>query len=241
MNPENKIFAQHDLDRISTKALNHQKKEELLNELLDTFSNPDAVEDVPVGILGNFENPLVKINNFLSVIHKLTLGRSIRAGIQNPARIELFNPYETVVSQEHFGTEFATSIISSNVYDAYSNKELVGKIVLFKLDHASSKLTSKDIEIGNNCTFGALIINGEIKPFRLSMQEDEDKVLQQVERKDPTEEGGMAVDSRLVAKGSGIKNVQIHELDIDKDAEEYLEVMNELDKFIDHRKQLRTE
>lgn len=236
MQPENKIFTKHDLDKIATESLIHNEVQLRLEGLSDALENPDSTEELDVSVLASRENPLVKIDNYLSVYKKLTLGEPIGPGAEAPAKIEIFKPYEKVVSEEHLGTEFATSIISADLYESYmDNRQPVGKLVLFKLDHSAGDVTAKDIVIGSNCVYGAIIINGEINPFSLNIANNGDRVIQEVQRKDSTEENGISVEARLVEKND-FQKLELHSLDIDDDAEEYLEVMAELDKFINHRK-----
>ena len=240
MQPENKIFSQHDLDKIATESIVHNELQLKLEGLSDALENPDSTEELDVGVLASRDNPLVKIDNYLSVYKKLTLGEPIGPGAEAPAKIEIFKPYEKVVSEEHFGTEFATSLISTDLYESYKyDQQPVGKLVLFKLDHSAGDVTAKDIVIGSNCVYGAIIINGEIKPLRLNFAKSGDRVIQEVQRQDPAEESGISVEARLVEKND-FKKLELHSLDIDDDAEEYYEVMAELDKFIKFRQQSKS-
>lgn len=236
MQPENKIFGQHDLDKIATESIVHNELQLKLEGLSDALENPDSTEELDVGVLASRENPLVKIDINLKYHQNLTIGKSETNGDRNKARIELFEPYEKVVSEEYVGTEFATSLISTDLYESHKyDQQPVGKLVLFKLDHSAGDVTAKDIVIGSNCVYGAIIINGEIKPFRLNFAKSGDRVIQEVQRQDPAEESGISVEARLVEKND-FQKLELHSLDIDDDAEEYLEVMAELDKFINHRK-----
>ncbi len=240
MQPENKIFTKHDLDKIATQSLIHNEVQLRLEGLSDALENPDSTEELDVSLLASRENPLVKIDNYLSVYKKLTLGEPIGPGAEAPAKIEIFKPYEKVVSEEHLGTEFATSIISADLYESYmDNRHPVGKLVLFKLDHSAGDVTAKDIVIGSNCVYGAIIINGEINPFSLNIANNGDRVIQEVQRKDSTEENGIAVEARLVEKND-FQKLELHTLDIDDDTEEYFEVMAELDKFIKFRQKSKS-
>ena len=129
-------------------------------------------------------------------------------GYPETADVAIYEPYDTTEPIEsQLGHQFTSRIISADLYESgsknNSKKDLVGKIVVIKMGYLGDEATTRDLQVEDNCTFGAMIVEGDIIPFRLVIEKNQDRVIQEVRRPDPTEEDGMAVDSQLVERGSG--------------------------------------
>lgn len=234
MNPESPLFHQHNVDRIASEAFEEAENRELASNLSEILQTPDAVEHIAVdSILADKDNLFSSLNNQLL----LEKGRSLTYGSQQPpAEVKLFKPHEKTTSDQFPGVEFTTSVVGLDLFKAgfkfTEAPQPVSQMLLFKLYHGETLETAKDLQLDINCKFGATVQDGEIRPLKLEMASNE-RVEQRLERPDPTEESGTAIDAQVV-KGGG-ESLKIRFLDREEDAEEHVALMDEVKLFVQQR------
>jgi|GEM_PF-6867904 len=243
MKPDDPLYNKHNIDRIAGAAFSAQERAQHLAELSEALSHPDETKEIQVGIIGSDHSHL--INRLLAHLHVTrSLGfskpeRNSASSVRKIAIAKLFKPHEVTSADTHPGVQFATSLIALDMYkktygdvNSQADTEAIGQFVLFKFGHIDEDLSVNNLQLGVNCKFGAIIEDGNIKPFVLEMQSGEWEVAR-VERSDPTEESGKSVDARVVQNSPDRLNINM--LDEDTDFETYNAILDELRTFVDSR------
>jgi len=244
MEPKDALFGRHNLDRVASEALSYNDAKERVSNLEIALSEPDRQEMIEVDILSDMNNLIASLDLHLGNNRNLTMGRS-KSRIsfsKRPAEVKLFKPHEIVSSEDYPGVEFATSMLSMDLFKRFTDNdeedEPVAKLVLLKLDHAEAGVTSKDLEVGVNTQFGAIIEDDTIKPFKLETRTPGDKVIYQSQRPDPTEEDGIVVEAQVIEKSNATKRLEMTMIDANKDPEVHGAILDEIDKFIASRREV---
>ncbi len=230
MNPESPLFHQHNINRIANNVYEKGEKQKLANDLSEILQIPDAVESVAIASMRiEADDILAERDSFPMLLNKaltreedckLSPGPGLH---QPPAKAKLFEPHDKTTSSQFPEVELKTSAVGFDLFERGTPQKEgtpVSQMLLFKLDHIENPETAKDLQLDVNCKFGVNIQHGELEPFILEMMNNE-RAEHPLERRSPMEDDD--------------KRLKIRFLDREKDADEYVAVMDEAKLFVQQR------
>jgi len=231
MNPKQKIFAEHDIPSLTNEAMAFQELSELGQAIFN--AKPAGVAESTVGV-GVGAGSLIEAGaGVIGLVgHDLRVAGP-RAGGRTTSIIETLPPYETAEPEETVGAaSLQTSLLRAPITDYPNNKqvakeEITDKLVLFAVHPSGVNIAPADMSVGKNVRYGALLGDSgkNVKFIRFAVSSG-DTILQSVQRKDPTEESGVATDSSLVKHGEA----RVVASPVEVFSEEYFELLDELKK-----------
>lgn len=242
---ESPLFNYYNADEIASKALRAEAEKETYEALISILSSPDSTEEYRVGTMvingdGLHNSDINQIDNALMRGHRLTVNHRVDRHFRSTSKAKIYDSFEVATSEDYPGIEFATSVVAFDLYDYESRSEsdeTDKQLILFRLSSTEQQATAFDLELGVNCVFGAIIQNGQIKPFMLERAPSE-QVVSRLERNDPTEESGKSTDAQVVQMNPNQNAINMVMLSGDEYEGLEQSVLDEINKFVKSRENL---
>lgn len=230
------IWSEHNITGMASEAFARKERWHRAQELREALGRPDTVLEHKLFKLDNHE-VVKRLDTWLDG-YNLHLSDSDGIATVEEIPIRFFDAHETVTNDDASGIslEYSTSVIAVNVYRGRAVKARIGDVILFKMSAVMPgdpipEPTVDDLRWGDNCVYGAIVKDYTTEWFKMTHSGDE-RVVSELRRKDPTEESGEVVDSKIVYVGLGREELTR----INPNGTEAVELDMELDKFLESRR-----
>lgn len=199
---------------------------------IQTYPHTEEVVEV-TRLLGGVLPDISKTERALSFNFNTKRYLSGSLNLDTNGLVRFFSPYDrsSPATGEYVGAEFETTAVVFDIYDKRSTSESIepsGYLMMFRLGFAGEEVTASKIGIGENAQYGAIIEKGSIRPIRIQTDVKEEETQSELRRRDSMT-GEETVDARAVS--TRVSPAKCYELSKNDDA--YIEVLDEVDRFIE--------
>lgn len=172
----------------------------------------------------------------LNEVLKSRFNISISRAFSNTIRY--FEPYDVEPSEEYPDVNFVTQVITFDLYDqqrdAYDEQNSPEtdshmKLLLFRLGCAGEEPREDTIGIGTNARYGAIVENDQLKPIHIDADVIREDAVARIARGSAAVKSPEATDTFVTL----LRRVAMDVVELNADDPMHVEVINEIDRFIE--------